>query len=189
MDMDDNNFMNNDQQYPNTVSGQDQQFVDPQQAKQYQQPLYQQPQYQPQPNQFMQQTPEGPSPYYRQTDPATGGSEDPGTRKKKANILCSVSLGLNIIPFVLILILISSGSADIDNRELGNLLADLIVSLIGGSYIASWVLMIIARVKYKESVFAKVLMWVYIGLAILGTIACMALIAMCITTIRDCTTH
>ena len=34
------------------------------------------------------------------------------------------------------------------------------------SYIAGWVFMIIARVRYKESRFAKVLMWVYIGILI-----------------------
>ena len=39
--------------------------------------------------------------------------------------------------------------------------------------------MIIARVKYKESVFAKVLMWVYIGLVTLAILAIIAFIAWC----------
>lgn len=41
---------------------------------------------------------------------------------------------------------------------------------ISGTYIASIILMIIARVKYKKNKFAKVLMWIYIGEAALAVV-------------------
>ena len=58
--------------------------------------------------------------------------------------------------------------------------------IVGGTYIASWVLMIIARVKYKESKFAKVLMWVYIGILAASVIALVLIIAMCAYMLKDC---
>ena len=54
------------------------------------------------------------------------------------------------------------------------------------TYIAAWVLMIIARVKYKKSVFAKVLMWVYIGLLVAAIIAVIILVATCINALNNC---
>jgi hypothetical protein len=56
----------------------------------------------------------------------------------------------------------------------------------GVSYLASWVLMIIARAKYRRSVFAKVVMWIYIVLLILGVIATVVLIMTCVNMIRQC---
>ena len=46
--------------------------------------------------------------------------------------------------------------------------------------------MIIARVKYKESKFAKVLMWVYIGILAASVIAIILVIAMCAYMLKDC---
>jgi hypothetical protein len=46
--------------------------------------------------------------------------------------------------------------------------------------------MIIARVKYKESKFAKVLMWVYIGILAAGILAVVLIIAMCAYMLKDC---
>ena len=176
--MDNNNFMNNDQQYQ-TPPSQPQQFVQPGQAQQYQQPLYQQPQYQPQPQQFMAQQ----QPAYWQTNPnARVAEEDPSARKKKANTLCFISLGLSFIPYVMSFLMVLLGEfSDVSKYKSSNFLIDIMVSLMGASYIASWVMMIIARVKYKESVFAKVLMWVYIGTAALGVIAVIAFIAWCVS--------
>ena len=60
--------------------------------------------------------------------------------------------------------------------------------LLGGagvSYIASWVLMIIARVKYKNT-FSKVLMWIYIGLLAATVIGIILLVAMCAWMLKDC---
>ena len=46
-----------------------------------------------------------------------------------------------------------------------------------GAWVASWVLMIVVRVKYKTSTFGKVLMWIYIIGAILSVLAVIAIIA------------
>jgi len=46
--------------------------------------------------------------------------------------------------------------------------------------------MIMARVKYKESKFAKVLMWVYIGLLAVAILAVILVIAMCAYILKDC---
>ncbi|MBP5654666.1 MAG: hypothetical protein J6X33_04075 [Clostridiales bacterium] len=175
--MDDNNFMNNDQQYQ-TAPSQPQQFVQPGQAQQYQQPPYQQPQYQPQPQQFMAQQPA----YWQTTPQVRAEAEDPASRKKKANILCFISLGLSFVPYFMSFLMILMGEfSDVSKYKSSDFLIDIMVSLMGASYIASWVLMIIARVKFKESVFAKILMWVYIGMAALGVIAVMAFIAWCVS--------
>ena len=70
--------------------------------------------------------------------------------------------------------------------DIGEGIAALISVLFGGSYIASWVFLIIARVKYKESKFAKILMWVYIGILAAGIIGIILLIAMCAYILKDC---
>lgn len=119
-------------------------------------------------------------PVYSQTQ------DDAAARKKKANTLCFISLGLSLTPLVLTILMVSINIATSGENVLEGLLGKLISSLYGGSYIGSWVTMIIARVKYKESVFAKVLMWVYIGIAILGVIAFIVLMVMCINTLRSC---
>ena len=42
-------------------------------------------------------------------------------------------------------------------------------------HIAAWVLMIIARVRYKECIFAKILMWFYIGVVLVFMVLVIAL--------------
>ena len=113
--------------------------------------------------------------------------------KHKASILCIISLLCHfVVPFVLLFIMgiISNifGSGDINSTEepLESFSTSVLSLLYGASYIASWVLMIIARVKYKNSVFAKVLMWLYIGLLILAVVGVIILIATCINYMRQC---
>ena len=113
--------------------------------------------------------------------------------KHKASILCVISLLCHfVVPFLLLFIMggISNifGSGDISSTEepLESFSTSVLSLLYGASYIASWVLMIIARVKYKHSVFAKVLMWLYIGLLILAVVGVIILIATCINYMRQC---
>jgi hypothetical protein len=73
-----------------------------------------------------------------------------------------------------------------DMASTSDIMAVLVSVLFGGSYIASWVLMIMARVKYKESKFAKVLMWIYIGILAAGIIAVIILVATCAYILKDC---
>lgn len=109
-------------------------------------------------------------------------------KNKKGNILCFISLGLQIIPYILTGIL--GGITDSFNNLTSNdtsmtVLTEIMSAFVGGSYIASWVFMIIARVKYKNT-FSKVLMWVYIGIMALSIVAVVVVIAMCWFMCKDC---
>ena len=177
--MDNNNFEQNTQ----PVQPQYQQTVQPQPAP-YQPvlPVYQQPVYQ-QPGQP-----------YGMPDPVYMGGEsllEEEERKKnlkKANILCFISLGLMVIPSLISGIF--SGITDAfkslsDNYDSASMLVTVLSSTLGGSYIASWVLMLIARIKYKTT-FSKVLMWIYIGILAAGILATILIIAMCAYIVKDC---
>ena len=209
--MDNNNNVNSTQ--PQAQPAQPVQQVQPQaQPVQYQQPQAapypQQTQYaQPQPVQYQQPQSAVYPPQYQQQaqyqqypgQPYPGANPYMGTanqrteaevaeRRKKANILCFISLGLQVVPYILSGILAATSNI-LNNHDVDSLttvLSEVLSSLTGGSYIASWVFMIIARVKYKESTFAKVLMWVYIGMLALGIIACVLFIIWCINELRHC---
>jgi len=79
-----------------------------------------------------------------------------------ANILCTISLGLYFIP-----IAIAFATKDIRFSSTNNPLyiAHIMMSFITPlSIMAAHVLMIIARVKCPKSTYAKVVMWIYIGI-------------------------
>ena len=160
------------------------------------QPTYQQPAYQ----QTIQPVYQQPvQPQYQQTyppqyikDPLMASADEMDLelkkqRRKKANILCFISLGLYLAPKILSLLysLISGMAGNISSLN-GNeavtavgVIALIFLFLMAACNIGAWVTMIIARVKYKDSVFAKVLMWVYIGLLIAAVVATILVIAMC----------
>lgn len=152
-----------------------------------QQPVYQQPAYQQMYPQQYQQTqyagnnaPLGVQPADMYTP------EEQAKRRKQANILCIISLVLQVAPEVLTSVF--SGMVE-SLGDISNVTEPITYGysiLAGGTYIASWVLMIIARVKYKESKFAKILMWVYIGLLAAGVITLVIIIAMCAYMLKDC---
>ena len=163
------------------------------------QPAYQQPAYQ----QTIQPTYQQPvQPAYQQTyppqyvnDPLMASADEMDLelkrkRSKKARTLCFISLGLYLSPFLvsIILYLISaliSGASSASYSSMSSASTALGVAYIiclfidSALRIGAWVTMIIARVKYKESVFAKVLMWVYIGLLIAAVVSTIILVAMC----------
>lgn len=211
--MDNNNNIFNDRQNYQPQQAPDPQQYQPQyqqpyqqspyQQPQYQQPVYQQPPYQQQP-QYQQPVYQPPyqQPVYQQLVYQQPGApqkpvrpidllppEERSARKKKANTLCIISLFLHFSPFVLVGILegILEG---LETGFAGTSTAPAIVQILGyiggGAYIASWVFMIIARAKYSESVFAKVLMWVYLGILSIGIIGTLILIYMCAIMINGC---
>ena len=156
-----------------------------------QQPGYQQPAYE----QYYQQ-PYQPQPQYVQGNKATLGIQqadlytpaEQSERRKKANILCIISLVCQFAPEIISGVF-SGILQSVDDFASNSSLEPLTyVSsiIVGGTYIASWVLMIIARVKYKESKFAKVLMWVYIGILAASIIAIILVVAMCAYLLKDC---
>ena len=171
-----------------------QQVQQPVQQQPVQQPVYQP--LQPDPNQpaYMYQPPYQPQTQYVQGNNATLGiqpadmytPEEQAKRRKQANILCIISLVLQVAPEVLTSVF--SGIVE-SLGDISNVTEPITYGysiLAGGTYIASWVLMIIARVKYKESKFAKILMWVYIGLLAAGVITLVIIIAMCAYMLKDC---
>lgn len=105
--------------------------------------------------------------------------------KQTCNILCIVSailFGLPLITDISSFLL----STLTTTEQMATLLSDystLFFGMTGIFQIAGIVLMIIARVKYPQSVFAKVLMWVYIAMIILYIIlmilVIIALVAIC----------
>lgn len=156
-----------------------------------QQPGYQQPAYE----QYYQQ-PYQPQPQYVQGNKATLGIQqadlytpaEQSERRKKANILCIISLVCQFAPEIISGVF-SGILQSVDDFASNSSLEPLTYvssMIVGGTYIASWVLMIIARVKYKESKFAKVLMWVYIGILAASIIAIILVVAMCAYLLKDC---
>ena len=189
--MDNNNNINNFQQPVEPQAQPVQQPIQqPVQQPVYQQapqPVYQQyPQYQQVPGQYA-------APGYP-VDPIMGSpipTEEERLKKennKKGNILCFISLGLMILPYITSGILggfIESVGSITDNYESTSLISTVLSTLLGGSYIGSWVCMIIARVKYKNT-FSKVLMWIYIGILAASIIAIIIIVAMCAYMCKDC---
>ena len=185
--MDNNNNINTDQTIQPQVQPVTQAQPTPAQPS-YQQPVYQQPVYQQQMQpQYMVQQPYQADKKITEYDLMTPAEQ--AARRKNATILCLISLGLHFIPETIsgfltsVLEKISEASSVSNVSEIGTILISL---LFGGSYIASWVLMILARVKYKESKFAKVLMWVYIGILAAGILAFILVIATCAYILKDC---
>lgn len=88
---------------------------------------------------------------------------------KNANLLCIISL---ILTFASDLI---AGIITVVFPPLGELL----MSITPLCNLAGLVLMIVARVKYPKSKFAKILMWIYIGLFIFSIVAIVLIVAAC----------
>ena len=105
--------------------------------------------------------------------PAEGGFEPPKSpeelqkEKTTATVLCVISLVCLLLSAVLIVPLKSAG----------------VSSLL---FQAALVLMIIVRVKFRDSMFGKVLMWIFIVCCILFVIAVLVGVVMCGVVLREC---
>ena len=122
-----------------------------------------------------------------------GNSIDP-VADEQAKKLSWISLICYLAPIVLgiigtILNTIVQGSS-LPSDTYYNVVSGVLGSAGGASRIAAWVLMIVARVKCPQNKFAKVLMWVYIGILIASVLAAIVLIiflaAMCHACTEDC---
>ena len=108
---------------------------------------------------------------------------------QKANIMCVISLVCHfIVPFLGSFLLggMTSSFSETNDVSAGSTITSLFSLIVSCSYLASWVLMIIVRVKYKNNTFGKVIMWIYIILLALGIIAVIILIVTCVNIIREC---
>ena len=193
--MDNNNNINTDQTIQPQVQPADQPVAQPAAQPVPAQPVYQQPYQQPVTQPVYQQM----QPLYMNQQPYPSDKKiteydlmtpvEKAARRKSATILCIISLALQFIPETIsgfltsVLDKVAETSSVSNISEIGSILISV---LFGGSYIASWVLMIMARVKYKESKFAKVLMWVYIGILAAGILAVILIIATCAYIVKDC---
>lgn len=97
------------------------------------------------------------------------GKEFTPEDQNSANILCYLSL---ILTFGVdgILWLANSKASP---------LGDSLTNLVPFLNLVGFVLIIIARVKYPQSKFAKILLWIYVILSILGILAIVLIIATC----------
>ena len=118
--------------------------------------------------------------------------------KKQADKLCIISMILMFAPMVVIFLkniilglLFDAGKEEIYyNIASSYVLGSILTFLMAGCGIAALVLMILVRVKYPQSVFGKVLMWLYIALAILVVVFIAVTIIACglafISCVRNC---
>ncbi len=115
-------------------------------------------------------------------DPNIYTNED----RKKANILCIVSLiCFFVVPSLEVAFfkMINTISVNLS----GNTTSEIVRGGIGSiSFMAAWALMIYVRVRYKKSIFGKVLMWLYISMVIIFVIFIVAIIVACGQAIKNC---
>ena len=110
--------------------------------------------------------------------------DDTAARKSKANLLCYISLSLFIAT-----ILLFTGTClffilfDYDIGHFGMQITSILGSF---SYEASWVLVIVARAKYRENKFAKKLLIIYIAITVTAAVILIAYIAYCLYTCATC---
>ena len=109
---------------------------------------------------------------------------DTAARKRKANTLCGISLVL----FVTAVLSITGAylSFALLEYEQGNNIFKIATSVSSVAYEASWVFVIVARAKFRENKFAKVLLKVYIAIAITVAVVAIAFIAYCFYTCATC---
>lgn len=110
--------------------------------------------------------------------------------KKQANILCLISLACELLPAILACISFSAlrqifevnVTSEPTNDILQNILSVVCVILM----ITGIAILIYVRVKYPWHVFGKVLMWVYIILAVICIILLIVAMVICYATTMAC---
>ena len=105
-------------------------------------------------------------------------------RKKKADLLCYISLGLYAASIVSAIVTYVY-SAYV-NYETQNIIFKILSAFSSVAFEAAWVLVIVARAKFRENRFAKILLWVYISIAITVAVVFIAIIAYCVYTCATC---
>lgn len=109
---------------------------------------------------------------------AAGGftAEERALRRKRANTLCVISLILFAgIPVVMVFLTNAVNESGLLSSENISTLSKVTLIIVCISMIVSWVLLIFTRVKYKESRFARILVWVCGGITV-GIVAVMVCI-------------
>lgn len=105
----------------------------------------------------------------------------------QANVLCTISLLLYfVLPIFSIVIAYIMAVFKEDMSPVVSLVFNLMLSVSSMGRLAAYVLMIIARVKYPTSKYAKVVMWIYIILLVIELIVAAILIIACGFAIGSC---
>ena len=104
--------------------------------------------------------------------------------KSNATTLCIISLICKFgLPLVTSIISALAASGDIGGANEPVTAFAAMVS--GAGYIAAWVLVIVSRVKYKDT-FSKVLLIIYLVLLALEILAVVLFVVMCFSIISSC---
>ena len=117
--------------------------------------------------------------------------------KKNAHILCYISLGLYLVPVLcnILFYFLYFMETEMRTQELlessqtarmSDLVLTILTPISGICFIAAIVLMIVARVKYPASIFAKVLMWVYITLFVISMVIFAIVMITCAIACDNC---
>ena len=109
---------------------------------------------------------------------------DYAARKKKADLLCYISLGLYAASIVSAIVTYVYSA--FVNYETQNIIFKILSAFSSVTFEAAWVLVIVARAKFRENRFAKILLWVYIAMAITVAVILIAIIAYCVYTCSTC---
>ena len=111
-----------------------------------------------------------------------------------ANVLCTISLCLYFgMPILSVIIYIITFGLTINSDVTDSGVASLFLSgfslVAWASRITAYVLMIIARVKCPKSTYAKVVMWIYIALFVMGLVALVVMMITCAGILVECARH
>lgn len=106
--------------------------------------------------------------------------------KKKANLLCVISLLCMFAAPTIAGILMRVSEVIFISRDIEGAVGAFLMTFASFGWIAAIVLMIIVRVKYRDNTFGKVLMWVYIAMAVIALIAGIIAAVALVACIREC---
>ena len=111
-----------------------------------------------------------------------------------ANVLCTISLclyfGMPILSVIIYIITFGlTINADVTDSGVAGLFLSGFSLVAWAARIAAYVLMIIARVKCPKSTYAKVVMWIYIALFVMGLVALVVMMITCAGILVECARH
>ena len=105
----------------------------------------------------------------------------------KANIMCVISLFFGfVIPLFCFGLITFMGEYVEQNAGTDSSFSSVLTMIMSLSYLASWIIMIIVRVKYKANKFGKILMWIHIGILALGVLSIILVIVACFGILSQC---
>ena len=116
---------------------------------------------------------------------------DEKTNNHLANVLCTISLclyfGMPLVSFMIYIFTFGlSFNDDSAVSAIGTFFTSIMSLLSSVATLAAYVLMIVARVKCPKSTYAKVVMWLYIALFVMGLITLVVIMVTCAGILAEC---